>query len=304
MNPEILLLQPITKVLVGVSFEEDGDRLTAGSQRALRQAEWLAWTGGEATLVHSKHGERAVDPESTHEIVHEGPTSARLEVLEEEATRLRDVGLRAELAVRREEPYEALIREAHERNADLVLVGKHESSRRSHLGSVARALIRECPVPVWVLKPTSNTVPEVIVAATDLTPTGAVAVAHASLLARRSGAELHLLHAYALDMAAQMHPGDGSEEQVRALATAAVQDQSKSADAPASAILHVTRNSPVRAILGADEALQPDLVVLGSISRGGLPGLLLGNTAESVLPKLSSSLLTVKPPEFRSRFRD
>ena len=298
------MLKPITKVLIGVSFEDDSDSLTEGSQRALRQAEWLAWTGGEATLVHSMRGEKAVEPGKTHDIVHEGPSSSQLAVLEREATRLREVGLRAELAIRTEEPYEAIIREAQERNADMVLVGKHESTHRSHLGSVARALIRECPAPVWVLKPGSNTVPEVIVAATDLTPTGAVAVAHASQLARRSEAQLHVVHAYALDMAAQMHPNDGSEDEVRNQANAAVHDQTKSADAPAGSIVHVTRNSPIRAILGADEELKPDLVVLGSISRSGLPGLLLGNTAENVLPKIASSLLTVKPQDFRSRFQD
>jgi universal stress protein E len=38
--------------------------------------------------------------------------------------------------------------------------------------------------------------------------------------------------------------------------------------------------------------------VMGTISRGGIPGVLVGNTAERLLPRLDCSLLTVKPEDF------
>jgi universal stress protein E len=36
-------------------------------------------------------------------------------------------------------------------------------------------------------------------------------------------------------------------------------------------------------------------VVMGSVARRGIPGFLIGNTAERVLPRLPSSVLVVKP---------
>ena len=43
-----------------------------------------------------------------------------------------------------------------------------------------------------------------------------------------------------------------------------------------------------------------DLVVMGTVARTGITGLLMGNTAERVLGALSCSVLTVKPDGFSS----
>ena len=43
-----------------------------------------------------------------------------------------------------------------------------------------------------------------------------------------------------------------------------------------------------------------DLVVMGTVARGGIAGLLIGNTAERVLRKLPCSVLAVKPDGFVS----
>jgi nucleotide-binding universal stress UspA family protein len=43
-----------------------------------------------------------------------------------------------------------------------------------------------------------------------------------------------------------------------------------------------------------------DLLVMGTVARGGIPGLLIGNTAERVLRKLPCSVLTLKPDGFVS----
>ncbi len=41
-----------------------------------------------------------------------------------------------------------------------------------------------------------------------------------------------------------------------------------------------------------------DLIVMGTVARTGIPGLIIGNTAESVLSQISCSVLAVKPPDF------
>jgi nucleotide-binding universal stress UspA family protein len=49
--------------------------------------------------------------------------------------------------------------------------------------------------------------------------------------------------------------------------------------------------------------LKADLVVMGTVGRSGIPGLLMGNTAETILDQLSCSVLVMKPPGFVSPVR-
>ena len=46
-----------------------------------------------------------------------------------------------------------------------------------------------------------------------------------------------------------------------------------------------------------------DVLVMGTVARGGVSGVLIGNTAERVLRKLPCSVLTVKPDGFVSPVR-
>lgn len=46
------------------------------------------------------------------------------------------------------------------------------------------------------------------------------------------------------------------------------------------------------------QELNADLVVMGTVSRTGIPGLLIGNTAEVILNNLECSVLAVKPSGF------
>jgi nucleotide-binding universal stress UspA family protein len=46
-----------------------------------------------------------------------------------------------------------------------------------------------------------------------------------------------------------------------------------------------------------------DVLVMGTVARGGISAMLIGNTAERVLRKLPCSVLTVKPDGFVSPVR-
>jgi nucleotide-binding universal stress UspA family protein len=43
-----------------------------------------------------------------------------------------------------------------------------------------------------------------------------------------------------------------------------------------------------------------DVLVMGTVARTGIPGFIIGNTAESVVQQLSCSLLALKPNGFIS----
>ena len=45
---------------------------------------------------------------------------------------------------------------------------------------------------------------------------------------------------------------------------------------------------------------QADLLVMGTIARTGIPGVIVGNTAERLLPQIPCSVLAVKPADFKS----
>jgi nucleotide-binding universal stress UspA family protein len=43
-----------------------------------------------------------------------------------------------------------------------------------------------------------------------------------------------------------------------------------------------------------------ELIVMGTVGRTGLPGLIIGNTAEEILSQADCSVLTVKPEGFKT----
>jgi universal stress protein E len=62
---------------------------------------------------------------------------------------------------------------------------------------------------------------------------------------------------------------------------------------------HVLRGGTREGLMVLTERLRADAVVMGAISRSGLKGLFLGNTAEDVLDRLHCDLVIVKPDGFK-----
>jgi universal stress protein E len=64
--------------------------------------------------------------------------------------------------------------------------------------------------------------------------------------------------------------------------------------------INIVTEPPDFAILDHVERHGIELLVMGTIGRGGIAGMITGNTAERLLPRVSCSLLAVKPDDFRS----
>ena len=43
-----------------------------------------------------------------------------------------------------------------------------------------------------------------------------------------------------------------------------------------------------------------DLIIMGTVGRVGIPGLIIGNTAESILEQTKCSILAIKPEGFKT----
>jgi universal stress protein E len=298
-------MKAMRRILVGLDLGSRGVSVTPGSLVAAEQALWLApQLGAQVTLLHSTATDESWD-EAEHDylIVPEGVTAAGRDALEAVAERFRAKNIPVELALSEEKAWLAIVRCVLRERIDLVIVGKRSSdgAKEHRIGSVAMKLLRKCPCAVWVIKQDGSARPRRILAATDLSDAGRRAVEYAAYVADRCGAELHLVHAIQLPFSTQFEGAEGEQEFERRESRAAIEklrQQLAAVSFQGEPAFHVGVTAPTRAILGCADRIDPDLVVMGTVSRGGLAGVIVGNTAERVLGRLDCSLLTVKPSDF------
>jgi universal stress protein E len=281
-------MRDIKRLLVAIDLHRAGTTLTAGSCIAMdHTAELAKRIGCRVVLFHARADALA---------------SAGI-VLEQEAARLRALGIEAAVAMREGPAWLAIVRHVQRERIDLVLTGRR--NERDHdarrIGSVARELLSNCPCPVWVAKLGGSVAPRRVLAISDLSPIGERVIETAAFVAGRYGAELHIAHAFQLAMPARVDESADigrlvareREERTRRLA----EPLSRSEAAP-RAVFHALRGSAPQVLLECAARIQPELVVMGALSHTGFTGKLIGSTAEQLLRRLDASLLVLKPDDF------
>lgn len=244
----------------------------------------------------------------------------RREELAELAAEARDRGVSVAIDVVTGSPFIEIIRHVVENGHDLVIKTAEgtEGTFGGLLGTTALHLMRKCPVPVWVVEPSSDVTVKRVLAAVNPDPddpdgdelsTRVLQLARS--LAETENAELDVVHAWWLDVEPllrgrriNMPPAqvDGLVRETRGSAERAFDELVKRVDLEAvQSKLHLIKGKPFEVINRF--ASKSDLVVLGSLSRSGLQGLLIGNTAERVLRQIDCSVLAVKPKGFETPLR-
>lgn len=299
-------MKPLRCILVGIDVEPGGKEISVGSRNAALQARALAEkSGASILLLHSGYRER----DSALEEPSAAPGPETVAALEMFAQELGEGGAQLRLELTEEPAWLGLIRAIEEERGELVMVAKRSHFARDgrHLGTVASKLIRKCPAPVWIVHSEYGLIYETVLAATDLTPVGDLATRTAAWVAGLFGAELHIVHAYQKPMSIQLAEGRLSDREIeRALQEIADRAQRHIEDAlgeeamAGRVSIHVGCTAPALAIEESVSRLHPDLLVMGSLSRTGFAGVLMGNTAERVLERVDCSLLTLKPDDFES----
>jgi nucleotide-binding universal stress UspA family protein len=139
---------------------------------------------------------------------------------------------------------------------------------------------------------------ETILMPTDFSPAADHALEYAVLLARQSGASIHLLYVVAFPVEVTAWPEaywvelGGLRDQLRA-------DAERELAARAAGIsgvevsTEVKDGSPARTIVDCAVARRCQLIVMGTHGRGGLGHLVLGSVAERVVRTASCPVLTV-----------
>jgi universal stress protein E len=205
-----------------------------------------------------------------------------------------------------------IIRQVLRDRHDLVVVGTRDLTKLGHIffGNTSMKVLRRCPCPVLVARPPAKASGSLnILVATSLRPLSEQALRLSVGLAGQLNANLHVLHVveYQLHDVCNIGLPDAKQEQYRrkiqAQAEQALQAQLEAVDSRAlGGRLHVHLAGdiglPDVAIQHFIEAHQIHLLIMGTITRGGIRGIMIGDTAERLLHKVSCSVLAVKPPDF------
>ncbi|WFM72794.1 universal stress protein [Halomonas sp. CKK8] len=216
----------------------------------------------------------------------------------------------------------AVLRDDH----DLVIkTAENPEWSRLLFGSDDMHLMRKCPCPVWLMKPEEKPNYRCIVAAVDVDVHRAVPdeqVLNDSILdlafslALSDFAELHLVHAWDAPEAGFVglwaNDPDTTERHIVEMEQSRHQvgmdrltyrlRERIGAEAYdyLSPRVHLPMGRARQQIPQLVEKLKADLVVMGTVARTGIPGFIIGNTAEAVLHQLQCSVLALKPPGFVS----
>ena len=140
-----------------------------------------------------------------------------------------------------------------------------------------------------------------ILVPTDFSTPADEALERAGQLARLTGAELHLLHAYELPTTTlgvvdvPLALPQEFFDRIREAAQSQLEERAKKLTAGGAEVrAHLTLDTPSRAILDAAEKLGADLIVMGTHGRTGMKHVLLGSVAERTVRLANCPVLTVK----------
>ena len=228
---------------------------------------------------------------------------------------LRGEGLRVETKVLHGSSSTAIIREVLRCQHDLVLKeAKGDVGGRGYFGRTGMQLLRKCPCPVWMVKPIRHAAHRRVLAAVDASCPDDT---HAELNSRimelaRAYADwqkqpLEVVHAWEL-FGESLLKEHMSAEEMDELIVNSEGDVQLRFDAflepykldHRSPRVHLLRGEAGFVIPRFVEENEIDLIVMGTVARGGLAGVLMGNTAEMILRSVRCSVLAIKPADFVS----
>lgn len=227
-------------------------------------------------------------------------------------------------------PYIEVIREVLRHDYDLVIkpIGQNRLMDRL-LGRLDMQLLRHCPCPVWLSKGEAYGAFDTVLAAVDGGEPGNEKTEEALnrqilelsfSLCAGSRAELHVAHAWNapyLTVYSKTRAGlpkrdieDYVKDEKRLhrnwlnrLMRKAAKWVGDDLRSSVKCHTHLRQGFAGEEITGLIVELGSDLIVLGTVARTGLSGLIMGNTAEEILDQTTCSVLAVKPPGFVSQVK-
>lgn len=227
-------------------------------------------------------------------------------------------------------PFLQIVRHVLRHEHDLVIKIPENPEWLDRLfGSDDIQLMRMCPCPVWLVKSQAEKSYRRILAAVDADEDHPLAeldtrralnlqvLEMASSLALSEFAELHVVHVWnAIGESAMrgafMHTPEEKVlayvERIRSQHAAClkglIQDVTGKLGEETVGYLkprtHLLKGWARKEVPALAKRIEADLVVMGTVGRTGIPGFVMGNTAETILGQLDCSVLAIKPPGFET----
>ena len=188
-------------------------------------------------------------------------------------------------------------------------------SKKRQFGSRSLHLMRKCPCPVWVVRPERRPRYARILAAVKPNSSDEVnqqlntrIIEIATSLAVSEEAELHIVHTWS----------ESSKRLFRNRARPQAEDLLEVRDARKQELskllatmvplgigcrVSLLKGGATKTIVKTVEKEAVDLLVIGTVSQVGLPGLFISETAENIMLRVNCSVLGVKPYGFESPVR-
>lgn len=225
-------------------------------------------------------------------------------------------------------PFLEIIREVLRNGHDLVIKPPEIRDWLDRLiGSDDMHLLRKCPCPVWLIKPLATKSYRRILAAVDVNEVHPPAelesrralnrqvLETASSLALSDFAELHVAHVWDAIGESAMRGAFMSrpEEEINTYVEQVRRHREVNLDALLREVTntlgqdaldylkprtHLVKGQARKEIPALAKQIAADLVVMGTVARTGVPGFIMGNTAETILNQIDCSVIAIKPSGF------
>ena len=219
-----------------------------------------------------------------------------------------------------------IIREVIDFKRDLVIksLESSESIGQKLFGSLDMKLLRKCPSPIWLVRSSQQHGFREILVGLDYQPDNETAdelnmqlLQMASSMALTEFSELHIVHAWDLmfesfyrssrsgSSTAEVEEMIKEEEDIRRqwltnLVEKHCATVGKEAGDYLKPQIHLIKGNPKHVVPECAREIGAELIVVGTVCRTGIPGLIIGNTVEEILNRIDSSVLAVKPKGFLS----
>lgn len=210
-------------------------------------------------------------------------------------------------------PWIELLRACDNADDALIICGSRNvgAVSRALFGGTGLKLLRHARGPVWLVKAILDEDDQLdILATTDLTEVGKDVLAMSVDIARTIPSRLSVLHVVEGMVERYMRRTGISDEQMEKMRTESVQaathgvhEQLAGTDfrtLQSGVQVHVATGPADIGILNAISNLNINVLVMASRARGGVSGIVLGNTAEKLLAEIPCSLIVIKPDDFKS----
>jgi universal stress protein E len=207
-----------------------------------------------------------------------------------------------------------VLRHAH----DLIIKDAEVKEDSKGFKAIDMELLRKSPCPVWLCRPIKHHQNDISVAVA-IDPENMVSESSdlslrllelSRSLADKFSGELHVISCWDFALEDSLHfapwidvDDDALQRNVKEARTihhkALENLLSQSGISGKIQVCHV-RGSPDQMVPKTIEDKKIDILVMGTVARTGIPGFIIGNTAENVLQRIGCSLIALKPNGFIS----